>query len=276
MPLTPSPLASLVATVRCYDPLSKMSWSFLVVWAVCWLSIASSLSAAEPKSSWEEVLDKAHLQKDLSRVQAVLDEQAAANQRNSAWWTQRARLEFEKARLNPVRSSAYKQHFANALKYAKDATVLNPSSGRAHAWYAYILGAQIENADPETQIRNSFEIRTHLERGINLGERTADSYFALGRWHYGLADLGWVTRKMAASLYAEPPVGSFVEAARNLQKAIDVEPQKLSAYLWLARTKLKLDDEAGARKILEQALQVKNPLDDQNALVEIKKLLKSL
>lgn len=276
MPLTPSPLHSLVATVRCHCALPKVSCSMLVVWALCWLTLAPSLWAAEPKSSWEEVLDTAHLQKDLNRVKAVLDEQAPANQRNSAWWTQRARLEFEQARLHPVRSTAYKQHFSNALKYAKDATTLNPSSGRAHAWYAYILGAQTENADPETQIRNSFEIRTHLERGISLGERTADSYFALGRWHYGLADLGWVTRKMAASLYAEPPEGSFVEASRNLQKAIEVEPQKLNAYLWLARTKLKLDDEAGARKILEQALQVKNPQDDQNALVEIKKLLKSL
>lgn len=270
---SPANGAALRSAVFCGRALTALLWGtlFLVL-----LAEAELGQAAESKAGWEELVEQAHEQKDLVRVQEVLEQQAASNQRNGAWYTQRARLEFEQGRRYPTRSAAYKQHFTSALKYARDAISLSPTSGRAHAWYAYILGAYIELADPETQIREAAEIRRHLERGLSLGDRSADTYFALARWHYGLADLSWVSRKLAATLFSEPPRGTFQEARINFERAIEVEPRRLNLYLWLAKTRIKLDDEAGARKTLEQALQLKNPKEDAPTLAEIKKLLSSL
>lgn len=226
--------------------------------------------------SWQAILDNAHYQKDYALSKATLESSRAGNEQNPEWLWRKARVIFVEAEGFKKGDARRNAGLDRSMELLKTALKLNPNSAGAHAWYGYTLGLKIESADPETQIKKAYEVKEHLDAAMKLEPNDANPYLALARWHFSLAELGWVTRKMAAALFAVPPEGSFVEAERLLKKAIACNPDIMGSYLWLAKTYLKKDNEAAARKVLEQGLTRRPTPYEAIHMPEIRKLLASL
>lgn len=225
---------------------------------------------------WREAEQAAYDKRDLSGVASQLNLALASEGKSAEWLWRRARLAFETARLYPRQDPRSTQQLQEGMRLAEQAIKQDDRSAWAHAWYAFILGYSIEKAAPETQIRQAFVLAEHLKRAIALDPTLGSAYLALGRWHYGLADLSWVERKVASALFATPPEGSFAEAERLLKEGAKLEPWKLEQHLWLAKAQLKLGKSSQAKATLERALAVQGKESETGTRSHIQQLLKSL
>jgi tetratricopeptide (TPR) repeat protein len=100
----------------------------------------------------------------------------------------------------------------------------------------------------------------------------------IGNWCYQLADLAWYQRKIASTIFTEPPTCPFEEALLYFEQAENVDPNFYGDnLLMIGKTCLKLNKKDDALKYLKMASEYPAKTDDdQNAKQEALKLLNSL
>lgn len=112
------------------------------------------------------------------------------------------------------------------------------------------------------------EIRGYFEAASDLNPADGTALYCLGAWCYGLADLGWVSRKLASTLFATPPTSSYEDALAFFLKAEKVEPGFWNKnVLQISKTFEKLGDKAQAAKWAQVTLDrpVSNAEDEEFA-----------
>lgn len=226
--------------------------------------------------SWQETEQQAYDRRDLTTMAAQLNRAFPTEGKTADWLWRKARLLFETGIQYPRQDARNLQAIQEGLSLVQQALKLDDQSAQAHAWYAYILGYSIQKSAIEVQIRKASEVADHLKRAIRLDPTLGAAYLALGRWHYSLADLSWVERKVASTVFSTLPEGSFAEAERLLKEGARLEPWKLEQHLWLARAQLKLGKEQAAKVTVERALSVDAREREVGTKKALQELLKSL
>ncbi|XP_048868498.1 regulator of microtubule dynamics protein 1 [Brienomyrus brachyistius] len=141
-----------------------------------------------------------------------------------------------------------------AFDYAKAALDQNEACFAAHKWYAVCLSDVGDYEGIKVKIGNSYIIKEHLERAIELNPKDATSIHILGYWCFAFAELPWYQRKIAAALFASPPNATYEEALEYFLKAEEVDPNFYSKnLLMLGRTYLMLKDKEKAGLWLSRA-----------------------
>ncbi|KAJ8276900.1 hypothetical protein GJAV_G00069160 [Gymnothorax javanicus] len=134
-----------------------------------------------------------------------------------------------------------------AFEYAKRALERGDSSFAVHKWYAVCLSDVGDYEGTKVKIGNSYIIREHLERAIELNPKDATSLYILGFWCYAFAELPWYQRKVAAMIFASPPTATFEEALDFFLKAEAVDPNFYSMnLLMLGKTYMMLGEKEKA------------------------------
>ncbi len=124
---------------------------------------------------------------------------------------------------------------------------------------------------------NSYEVKDHTLKAIELDPEDDGNYHVMGRWHYTLADLSWFERKIAGLIYATPPKASFEEAADYFKKAIALEPTDIRNHLWLGNSYVALDNNELAKQEYNTALEITAENDsDRKLQKEAQELLSDL
>lgn len=139
----------------------------------------------------------------------------------------------------------------------------------------FFLPSLQSNAD---SIKNTFVIRDMWATAVQLNPSDANAMHLLGRWSFSVASLSWVTRKLAATLFAEPPTATYDEALVLFQRAEETDPGFWKANQWmLAETHKALGHKEEAAKWAKSAVEM--PMKAQYDLEAHEKslaLLKSL
>ena len=99
----------------------------------------------------------------------------------------------------------------------------------------------------------------------------------MGRWHYELANLSWIEKKIASWVYETPPDGGFQDAIYFFNKAIENNPNEIRHYLWIGKTYLENKNIDKAKNSFKFLLNLK-PSDnsDRNMQKEAEELLREL
>lgn len=178
---------------------------------------------------------------------------------------------------NTTDPEAISSHVYDGFEYARQALELNPRRAEAHKWYGILIGRVGELEGTEQKIKNSYQVAEHILEAIALDPGDDGNYHVMGRWHYTLADLSWLERKIAGWVYATPPEASFQEARTFFRQAIEKAPQEVRHYIWLGKTLEELDDESGAAGAYRQALELPAQSDSDRILqAEARELLDDL
>uniref|UniRef100_A0A8C6UN80 Regulator of microtubule dynamics protein 2 n=1 Tax=Neogobius melanostomus TaxID=47308 RepID=A0A8C6UN80_9GOBI len=112
-----------------------------------------------------------------------------------------------------------KKEFAeNGKSVGEEAVQLNPTCADSHQWYAIMCGIMAEYDTVQNKIKNGYIFKDHLDKAIELKPHDPLSYYLLGRWCYAVAQLSWLERKVAATLFGEPPSASVEDALKNFLK----------------------------------------------------------
>ncbi|KAG7279797.1 hypothetical protein CRUP_013707, partial [Coryphaenoides rupestris] len=91
-----------------------------------------------------------------------------------------------------------------------EAVRLNPSCAESHQWYAIMCGLMAEYDTVQNRIKNGFIFK--------------------------VAQLSWLERKVASTLFGEPPSATIQDALKNFQKVEDISPgYSKQNYVFLAK-----------------------------------------
>ncbi|ELT98679.1 hypothetical protein CAPTEDRAFT_148520 [Capitella teleta] len=166
----------------------------------------------------------------------------------------------------------------DALGYVDAALALNDNNFASHKWRAILLDLVGEIEGNKQRIQNAFPCKEHFKKAIALNPKDATTIHCLGLWCFSVADMGWVKRKLAATVYAAPPESSYEEA---LQYFLDAEKVKPGFYsmnlLMIGKTYYRIGKKDLAIEYLKQAREFTViTSDDEKANKEAIEILKSL
>ncbi|MEQ2251423.1 Regulator of microtubule dynamics protein 1 [Ilyodon furcidens] len=165
-----------------------------------------------------------------------------------------------------------------AFEYAKRALERDDKCFAAHKWYAICLSDTGEFQGIKVKIGNSYIIREHLERSVELNPKDATSLHILGYWCFAFAELPWYQRKVAAVIFSKPPTSTFEEALEFFLKAEEVDPNFYSKnLLMLGKTYMAMKDKEKALLWLTKAKEYPaHTLEDKEVHKEALELLNQL
>ncbi|XP_071769391.1 regulator of microtubule dynamics protein 2 [Centroberyx gerrardi] len=178
-------------------------------------------------------------------------------------------------------SSSLEEKKTNAetgKKVGEEAVTLNPSCADSHQWYAIMCGIMAEYDTVQNRIKNGYIFKDHLDKAIELKPQDPMSYYLLGRWCYAVAQLSWIERKVAATLFGEPPSATVQDALNNFLKVEEIRPKysKLN-YVFLAKCYRDLGQKGEAKKMCEAACSMDTvSKEDEEAQKELDSLCPSL
>jgi hypothetical protein len=130
---------------------------------------------------------------------------------------------------------AQKELAAKALDCAQRSVVLGPDNARAHLCLAVACVKNFPFVDTRTKVEFSRRIKTEAETAIRLDPKNDVSYYLLGRWHYGVANMNFLVRGLVEIVYGGLPPASNAAAEDNFQKAIQLAPRRVIHRLELAK-----------------------------------------
>uniref|UniRef100_A0A0K2TDR0 Regulator of microtubule dynamics protein 2 n=1 Tax=Lepeophtheirus salmonis TaxID=72036 RepID=A0A0K2TDR0_LEPSM len=152
---------------------------------------------------------------------------------------------------------------------------MNDNSAEAHKWYAIAIGTKGEYLGLKEKILDGYTFKNHIDCAGKLAPLDHSIQHLLGRFCYEVAELSWFERKMASTLFADPPSSSMEEAYSHFCKA---EELKVDGWkenrLFLAKCSIRMQNYSLAREWLESA--IKLPVmsaDDQQVDEEARKLM---
>ncbi|XP_058067268.1 regulator of microtubule dynamics protein 1-like isoform X1 [Anopheles bellator] len=178
----------------------------------------------------------------------------------------------------PAPSARKEELVREAFRYAEEALKMNDGDFAAHKWYSILLDAKSGLDGIKERITQLETVKQHMKRAVELNPTDPTSWYILGQFYYGLADLPWYQRKIVSTIFATPPTGTYEEALECFEKAEATKPNFYSMnHLMLGKTyqALKQADKAKEFMTLAANVAVLNE-DDKQCKEEASKLLKKL
>lgn len=148
-----------------------------------------------------------------------------------------------------------------SLAYAQRALALAPQNAKAHLATAVAYGRLTDFENDKTKLEDSRRVKAEAEKAAALDPREDFAYHVLGVWNFRVANLNAVLKLMAKIIYGGVPDASNEEAVRNLQKAIELAPQRIIHHEELAHVYLAM----GKRELARNEWQTVAALPAQNA-----------
>ena len=164
-----------------------------------------------------------------------------------------------------------------ALKYIVEAMSIDSTNAEVHKWYAVSYGKSVEGQSIRKQIESSKIIEFHCLQAIEKIPNDPFCYNIMGQWHYRLADISPLSRRLATIIFEEPPQGSFEMAEYFLNKSLELEPDYIGTYYWLGKTYEKLDRTDKTLSLFKIAIDLPRPYKREELMYEdiVKQLKKN-
>jgi tetratricopeptide (TPR) repeat protein len=173
----------------------------------------------------------------------------------SLWRLVRSQVDRGEAAQDEGRDGEAEEWFGRALGSSQRLVELYPESSRARYYRALALGRRALFAGGREKVELSREIERQARQAIELDSTNARALGLLGRYYREMAQLGWVQRTLAETLFGELPEGGEVLSRELLETSVELAPDWLFAWyeLGLTRQALGLEDESREcfRRVLE-------------------------
>jgi tetratricopeptide (TPR) repeat protein len=125
---------------------------------------------------------------------------------------------------------------AKALDCATRVVAADTNNATAHLCLAVAYVKNFQFVDTRTAINYSRGIKAEAETAIRLDPKNDVSYYLLGRWHYGVANMNFIYKGLVKLIYGGLPRASNELAKENFLKAIALAPNRIIHHLELAKT----------------------------------------
>jgi len=132
-------------------------------------------------------------------------------------------------------SAVAKKHLLElAVACASRAVMDDPKSSTAHACMAVCYAKESAYADIKAKVTYSRLIKKEAEEAIVLNPKQDVAYYLLGRWNYGVANIGLLSRAYVKVVYGGLPSASNELSIKDFEQAIALAPGHIIYYAGLA------------------------------------------
>jgi tetratricopeptide (TPR) repeat protein len=141
-----------------------------------------------------------------------------------------------------------------AMDYSKRACACGPRDAEAQLDLAITLGKMLPIMSAKEQVAASPQIKESVDKALALDPNNDTAWHILGRWNRVLAEVNKVKRAFAEMLYGGLPTGSLPDAEHAMQKAIELNPNRLMHYIELGRIYADMGRKDDARLYINKGL----------------------
>lgn len=164
-----------------------------------------------------------------------------------------------------------------AKDYAKRAIALAPNDPETHLSMAICHVKMVPILGNKEKMESSREIKASVDKALSLNPKSDLGWHILGCWHQRLADINAMKRAIAMLVYGSLPEASNEDAVKCLQKAMNLNPDRLIHHIELGRTYAQMGNADEAKKHIEKGLSMPNVgKDDPEAKQRGRDTLKEL
>ncbi|HEV2329495.1 MAG TPA: hypothetical protein VGY56_11985 [Verrucomicrobiae bacterium] len=123
-----------------------------------------------------------------------------------------------------------------ALDCSRRAVALAGGNATAHASVAvcYAKSCALAGSDVKSELSYSRLFKQEAENAIALDPKQDVAWYLLGRWNYGIANVGFFSRAYVKMIYGGLPKASFQDSVRYFQKACALAPNRILYHAGLA------------------------------------------
>lgn len=136
-----------------------------------------------------------------------------------------------KAHLKLSERSTDKSYIQNQIEKGVEACTkaleLDPRCAAAHKWMAILIGGRGDFQSMKDRIADGHLLKQHVDKALELDPNDPSLHHMLGRFCFEVAGLKWYERKVAATLFGEPPNSTYGEALDHLMKC-----ESLADFQW--------------------------------------------
>jgi tetratricopeptide (TPR) repeat protein len=181
------------------------------------------------------------------------------------WRTALALIDVGAETPDSIKSPARDSMYALAETYARRAVTLRPDDADGHFVLADAIGRASLTKGKKERVERAKEIRDEALEAIRLNPRHDGAYHILGRWNAEIMRLSGVQRFVAKNFLGGAVFNqaSWNGAVANLERAVELDPQRIFHRLDLALVYLDLKRYPEARTQLQRiaALPAADPRD---------------
>lgn len=142
---------------------------------------------------------------------------------------------------------------------ARTAVEARPAAPEGHLHLAQALGLVALDAGTRERVQLSEEIRKEALAAIEADSSYAGGWHVLGRWHKGVMQLSGAGRFFARTFLGGEVLGeaSWEGATRHLERASELEPERIVHHLELGRVYHERERPDAARERLRTVLELR-------------------
>lgn len=154
--------------------------------------------------------------------------------------------------------------------------VIDIRNTNLYKWYAILVGLNGDYLSVSDKIKNGVVFKNYVEMALDMQPDDFELQYLLGRFKYEIANLSWIEKKVAATLFAELPSVTYEEALACFEKAVELGNKNPFAQLYISKCHAALKDYSRAIEVLNKILdKPKGAMaDDENVHAEASKLHK--
>lgn len=168
--------------------------------------------------------------------------------------------------MTDASGSSEKQRLGNlAFDYSKRAVALAPNDSQTELALAISYGKIVPFMSNREKVEASPRIKAALDKSLRSDPENDIAWYVLGRWYEELAEVGSVKRALARMTYGELPAGTFEDAARCFEKALQINPNRPMHHIALGVTYARMGRSGEARRYLQKGLALPNTEKDDPA-----------
>lgn len=120
-------------------------------------------------------------------------------------------------------SRSKKDLFKEGLSWAKTSIRQDSTDHENYEIASTAFAALLTVSRLRTQAKLADSVRIYAESAIRLHPENDRAHHILGRWHYEVSKLGWLTKFLSRVVFREPQDGSFEKAEEHFNKAIELD-----------------------------------------------------
>lgn len=120
-----------------------------------------------------------------------------------------------------------KMYIIRGVEICEHAISLKPNKALCHKWMAILVGMRSELLPTKERILDGYTFKKHLDIAISITPNDPLLHHMLGRFAFEIAQLSWLEKTVAKSLFAEVPNMTIIDAMDHF-----LEAEKFSDKNW--------------------------------------------
>ncbi|XP_031843394.1 regulator of microtubule dynamics protein 1 [Nomia melanderi] len=152
--------------------------------------------------------------------------------------------------------------------------IIDIQNADLYKWYAILIGLNGDYLSTADKIKNGVHFKNYVLMALEMQPDDKQLHYLLGRFKFEIANLTWIEKKVAATLFSEIPSATHEEALDCFETAARLGNNTLDIQLFISKCNIALKQYSRAINYLDEILtQPALTTADEKILAEARTLL---